>query len=476
MSDQKNIGKGFLKEKLGEYQVDPPEKVWDSIASQLGGRSRRSMIIITLATAATIALAVTLGINYFGPDLPGETGIAETIENETTGNRQDQTGKTDTGQNHVSDIHDYDSEIVEEKLRETLEEKVVRTMEEVVDEPIQRLALVEVYPQDEISEFQESEKRPFEVVPVVPLEQEAAGDDLQELEEKIEEEDMEIDLPVDLTLDPGVEIISDPVPEFQEEQQRDLRWIVGAALSPLYSFRDAQASAMASAAEFESGMVAYAGGVHVSYRTASRLSIETGVFYNKMGISIGASGIQLFNNSFDFSPLSQEANQTNVTTVTNSVGNIVARSGEVYVNNYKLNAASEANAITDPADFEVYDADEGIHQHLDYLELPFNLRYTVVDRTIELQLVGGLSTNFLVNNYVTMETSEGPTEIGYLTNIRSVNYSGNAGLGMIYHMHKHISLRLEPRFRYFLNSVNDATLPSTRPYTFGVFTGLSYTF
>ncbi len=476
MSEQKNIGKGFLKEKLGEYQVDPPEKVWDSIASQLGGRSRRSMIIITLATAATIALAVTLGINYFGPELPGETGIAETIENETTGNRQDQTGKTDSGQDEVSDIHDHVSEIEEEKKRETLEEKVARTMEEIVDEPIQGLAYVEVYPQDEISEFQEPEKRPFEVVPVVPLEQEAAGDDLQELEEKIEEEDMEIDLPVDLTLDPGEEIIPDPVPEFQEEQQRDLRWIVGAALSPLYSFRDAQASAMASAAEFESGMVAYAGGVHVSYRTASRLSIETGVFYNKMGISIGASGIQLFNNSFDFSPLSQEANQTNVTTVTNSVGNIVARSGEVYVNNYKLNAASGANAITDPADFEVYDADEGIHQHLDYLELPFNLRYTVVDRTIELQLVGGLSTNFLVNNYVTMETSEGPTEIGYLTNIRSVNYSGNAGLGMIYHMHKHISLRLEPRFRYFLNSVNDATLPTTRPYTLGVFTGLSYTF
>ena len=486
MSDQKHIGKGFLKEKLGDYQVDPPEKVWDSIASQLGDRSRRRMIIITLAAAATITLAITLGINYFGPELPGGTGIVETIENETTGNRQDQIGKTDSGQVHVSDTQDHVSEVEEEKKRETLEEKVVRTMEEIVDEPIQGLALVEVHPQDEISEFQGLEKRPFEVVPVVPLEQHVAGDDLvdqvlpdqdiPDLEEKTKVEDLEIELPVDLTLDPEEEIISDPVPEFQEEQQRDLRWIVGAALSPLYSFRDAEASAMASAAEFESGMVAYAGGVHVSYRTTSRLSIESGVFYNKMGISIGAPGIQLFNESFDFSPLGQKASQANVTTVTNSVGNIVARSGEVYVNNYKLNGSYAANAFTDPAPLDAYDADEGIHQHLDYLELPFNLRYTVIDRTIELQLVGGLSTNFLVNNYVTMETSEGPTEIGYLTNIRSVNYSGNAGLGMIYHMHKHISLRLEPRFRYFLNSVNDATLPSTRPYTFGVFTGLNYTF
>jgi len=125
---------------------------------------------------------------------------------------------------------------------------------------------------------------------------------------------------------------------------------------------------------------------------------------------------------------------------------------------------------------ETYTADEGIRQHLDYLELPFNLRYSVVDRDFELQLVGGISTNFLVNNYVTAATESGPEEIGYLSNIRSVNYAGNAGLGMVYHFHSKISLRLEPRFRYFLNSVNDATLPSTRPYSLGLYTGFSYTF
>jgi hypothetical protein len=115
-------------------------------------------------------------------------------------------------------------------------------------------------------------------------------------------------------------------------------------------------------------------------------------------------------------------------------------------------------------------------QHLDYLELPFNMRYSVIDRTFELQLVGGLSTNFLVNNYVTMDTPDGPEEIGYLANIRNVNYSGNAGIGMIYHIHKQFSITVEPRFRYFLHSVNDATLPSTRPYSLGLYTGLSYTF
>ena len=77
MSEQLNNGKGFLKEKLGDYQVNPPDKVWDSIASQLGNRGRRNMIIITLSAAASIALAVTLGINFFGPEPPKKTEIAQ---------------------------------------------------------------------------------------------------------------------------------------------------------------------------------------------------------------------------------------------------------------------------------------------------------------------------------------------------------------------------------------------------------------
>ena len=121
-------------------------------------------------------------------------------------------------------------------------------------------------------------------------------------------------------------------------------------------------------------------------------------------------------------------------------------------------------------------ATAGIEQHLDYLELPFNLRYTVIDRSFEVQLVGGVSTNFLINNYVTMETAAGQEEVGYLTNIRTVNYSGNAGLGMVYHVGRHLNLMLEPRFRYFLNSINDSSLPATRPYSFGLYTSLNFTF
>ncbi len=85
MNDQSNMNRGFLKDKLGDYQVAPPEKVWDEISGQIGkGRNRRGFYILLLASAASIALALTLGIHFFGPDLPAES-FAEEMDPVQTG-------------------------------------------------------------------------------------------------------------------------------------------------------------------------------------------------------------------------------------------------------------------------------------------------------------------------------------------------------------------------------------------------------
>jgi hypothetical protein len=367
---------------------------------------------------------------------------------------------------------------VEISRPDRIQEKVRRALEEVAEEAPGPRPGEETLPREDklaVSPFNtvDSEIEPMLREPSTsPGSGEPGLESQEDLPEVVTHEET---TPVEIVEQEDIPVI-EPVEIVEGTAARDPRWVIGAALSPLYSFRDAESDAMAGAADFESGLVAYAGGVQVSYRAAGRLSIESGIFYNKMGISIGAPGIQLFNSSVDFSPLASVAQRSNMVVVANSVGNIVSKSGDIFVNNYKVNAASESNSFADYGSSEVYTAEEGIMQHLDYLELPFNMRYSVIDRTFELQLVGGLSTNFLVNNYVTMDTPDGPEEIGYLANVRNVNYSGNAGIGMIYHIHKQFSITVEPRFRYFLHSVNDATLPSTRPYSLGLYTGLSYTF
>jgi hypothetical protein len=453
MSDQLNSGKGFLKEKLGAYQVDPPESAWNSISATLGGRNRKRGFVILFATAASIALALTVGISYFG------AGSSEQLSEVEQALPELQSG-IDTA-THIS--HAKRGEKLQDKVIETMAMMAVEAQPEKEDTGEVSLA----YQEPESDQKPEFDQK-FESLSTFDV----PSSDSSELTLH-----QKADTALILTLDAGEDLPLDPFPEFDAAKKRDPRWMLGAVMSPLYSYRDADMEAMSGGAEYESGLVSFAGGINVSYRGNSRLAIESGIHFNKMGISIGAPGIKLFGNSFDFAPPRDISSSPELIAITNSVGNIVTESGQVIVNGYKLNAQYGADALLDS---EVANAgqvaEQGIEQHLDYLEVPFNLRYTLVDRTFELQLVGGLSTNFLVNNYVTMETGSGTADIGYLTNIRSVNYSGNAGIGMIYHIHERFSLLLEPRFRYFLNSVNDASLPTTRPYALGLYTGISYTF
>ena len=79
MNDQSDMNRGFLKEKLGDFRVDPPEKVWEEISGQLGrGRNRKGLYIFLLA-AASVALALTLGLYFFGPDLNRQQSSREVI-------------------------------------------------------------------------------------------------------------------------------------------------------------------------------------------------------------------------------------------------------------------------------------------------------------------------------------------------------------------------------------------------------------
>jgi hypothetical protein len=450
MMDQTDSNKGKLKDKLGNYQVNPPESVWDSISEHLGGgRSRRNMLILVLSAAASLALAVTLGIHYFSPDLPQEPGLAE--------------------------------ETVQGEITVPLEEKVFSAMEDAVAEESNKAeelgeAPLRLARQEQPSD-QEVVAEQLRVKEQEPVPDQELAPDLQE--ERGQEAPEELADPVPaatLALEGNDPLPDEAFTDFMEEPKREPRWRLGAAISPLYSFRDAEARVMEGAGVHESGILSYSSGVQVSYRRHSRLAFETGIFFNKTGVAISAPGIQLFSQQSDFLVLGNGSERANIKAVTNSVGNIISNSGEIYVNGYKLNAQNSPDALMDNAMDYLMSSTSGIEQHLDYLELPFNLRYSVIDRTFELQLVGGMSTNFLVNNYVTMETADGQEEIGYLSNIRNVNYSGNAGLGMIYHVSKKLNLMLEPRFRYFLNSINDSSLPSTRPYSIGLYTSLNYTF
>ena len=475
MSDQTDMKRGFLKDKLGDYQVDPPVEVWNEISERIGeGRNRRKIFLLFLASAASIALAISLGIYFFGHDIPGQNRLAE--ETELSGKDQKVTEPMAKQPQVTAVVPSEDNNAMRQEEVEIKPEDEEQTQEEKISTVLQR---------EDVPEGQDLTPLDEDLTPLdedlTPLDEDLTSRE-QELtidpyayerpeEELVPESDTIIKLLPDISAEDNA-LAADIMDEVTKSEPR---WTLGAALSPLYSYRDAEASAIQDN-QAESGLLSYSTGVHLSYRRNSRLALETGIYFNKTGISIGAPGIQVFSQKYDNMVFGTGSERTEIKTINNSVGNIVAYSGDIYMNGYKISAENGAKADASAALNEVTTTESGIQQHLDFLELLFNLRYSIIDRTFELQLVGGMSTNILVNNYVTMETSSGQEEIGYLSNVKTVNYSGNAGLGLIYHMRGKLSLLLEPRFRYFINSVNDSTLPSTRPYSLGFYTGLSYTF
>ena len=457
MNDQTDTNRGFLKDKLGDYQVNPPDRLWDTISGQIArNRTRRGFYILLLASAASLALAITLGIHFFGPDLPSSLAVeVDPLQHEA-----------DTGVDKVSPVISQ-AQPVERESSLPAEVKQHNNPVNIANPVIVAGAATLA---DQLPDTPATDNA--DVAPPFVLE---AGEDIESHENLQPDPEPSKEIMAELLPDTAANLNADPYLFMEDEKRRDPRWMIGAAVSPLYSYRDAEASALPPNPG-ESGLLSYSTGVHVSYRRNSRLAFETGIYYNKTGVSIGAPEIKIFNRSQDYMSPGAFSGDIEITAMNNSVGNIVAYSGDIYMNGYKINAENGPDAFADVVTDAVQASESGIQQHLDYLELPFNLRYSVIDRTIELQLVGGMSTNFLIDNYVTMEGASGQEEIGYLSNVNTFNLSGNAGVGMIYHMGGSLSLILEPRFRYFLNSINDSSLPSTRPYSLGLYTGLSLTF
>ena len=115
-------------------------------------------------------------------------------------------------------------------------------------------------------------------------------------------------------------------------------------------------------------------------------------------------------------------------------------------------------------------------QDFEYVEIPLYLRYTLIDSKIDVVMLGGLSSNFLIGNQVFVNGSSGKSLVGKTKDMELINYSGTLGLGFKYELSKRISLNVEPRIKYYISSLSGSSSVTYKPYTIGVFTGLSYEF
>lgn len=257
------------------------------------------------------------------------------------------------------------------------------------------------------------------------------------------------------------------------------RWLVGAQVSPSFSvsrstYSQAYSSNMLNTST--SNPAEFAGGLSVEYKPGKRWSVQSGVYYSGLGQTSGNAtasngkdaayaniGSGYFNTPVNYDMKSSRMSMNSTAGVI-ELRNIP--SGIIVGGNFESNALSSAVVVSNAA----------FTQNFEYIEIPLFLRYTIIDSRFDVEMLGGFSSNVLVGNQAYIESSSGKSLVGKTKDMETMNYSGTLGVGVKYGLSKHISVNVEPRVKYYLNSLNSNADVSYKPYTIGVFTGLSYEF
>lgn len=261
----------------------------------------------------------------------------------------------------------------------------------------------------------------------------------------------------------------------EDKPQLTNRWSVAALVSPAYYNRMSSGNneAVSKMIAEEKPVISYTGGVSLAFKVSRRFTVQSGIYYSSIGQNIpGISSYAGFN---DFN-YTKGTRNFDVITVN---GTIYTKNGDVFLSD---NMEAErvltryTSDVIDPVKAELDFVNDYLRQNFSYLEFPVLFRYKLIDKTLDLNIVGGVSSNFLVGNSVYTPVNGAKYEVGETDGLNPVTISSSLGMGMEYSLSGKVSLNLEPTFRYYINPFSNMPGMKINPYSFGVFSGITYRF
>lgn len=266
--------------------------------------------------------------------------------------------------------------------------------------------------------------------------------------------------------------IADQEPE-ESIAKNENKWSAGPNLAPVYYNGIGSGSPIDPVfdANSKSGAINYSYGVSVAYQVNKKLSIRSGINKVDYGYDtndvIFSSSVQASANrkigTIDFS--TESKNIVVTSNVASSNSNLDAITEALSFNNTSSDISTESSAVLDGL----------LSQQIGYLEVPLELNYALLDKRFGVNLIGGVSSLFLVDNSIRISRNELTAEVGEANNINEFNFSTNVGLGLNYKVTPKIQFNLEPIFKYQLNTFS-ATENSFKPYSVGIYSGLNFKF
>ncbi len=240
------------------------------------------------------------------------------------------------------------------------------------------------------------------------------------------------------------------------------RWSAGPNVAPVYFNAIGEGSPIdpGFSPNSKSGSTNMSYGVSIAYTVTKKLSVRSGIHKAEYGYNT---------NNVGFSPTLAASTSGRLQNVdyTGGPGNLEASSPNLNLDASE-NLAPEFSTLNSARDGT-------IAQSFGYLEVPLELDYALIDRRFGVNLVGGISSLFLIDNSVILNSGELTTEIGEARNLNDLNFSTNIGFGVNYKFTPKVQLNIEPVFKYQLNTFSNIS-GDFRPFTIGVYSGLNFRF
>lgn len=239
-------------------------------------------------------------------------------------------------------------------------------------------------------------------------------------------------------------------------EQKINRWQVTSSLAPIYFSSTNNGSPLDS--KLQNNNKSYntniSFGVGVNYALNKKLKIRAGV--NNLAVDYNTNGIVFF----------QTNNAARLEHVkTNEKGAVIQ------IENKSDNKLPTLNL--NGSEFNKFNSN--LNQRIGYIEVPLEMSYRIVDKKFGVDFIGGLSTMFLNENEISIQTNGLNMAIGEANNLNQIHFSGNLGIGVKYEFIKRFEARIEPIFKYQLNTFSNDD-GNFKPYVFGIYSGVSFTF
>lgn len=497
---KKNLEQLF-KDAFQNFQEVPDEKVWKSIESSLDKKKQKKRVIPIWWRLGGVAAA--LAILFFLINPPDKEQVDNQIitdtENTVEPTQQDSTGSDVKDFQNASGIPETErvaagtSEQVDPAKASSEIEKVPHSKEQVagtnknrssydaltnpktqVQKEKDAIALNDnrneesKYPDEQVQNNDELSRN-------LAKNNEAIADNGIKKEERVSEtlnqdkEEEIVALNEKEEEHPEKKSIFDAIKEQDEEeeivaQNTSGKWSVGPSVAPVYFSASGNGSPIDSdfASNSKSGNLNLSYGLTVGYEIGKKLKIRSGIHKVNYGYDT---------NDVVFSSTLRSASSEKFDNI-----NYSETSENIVVQSKK----SPANALSDASSKEIALSeapalDGKMVQQLGYIEVPLELNYALVDKKFGVDLIGGVSSLFLVDNSVLLESDELITEVGEANNVNFTNFSANVGMGLNYNFAPKLQLSIEPVFKYQLNTFSK-TAGDFRPFTIGVYSGISFKF